>query len=125
MTARAPNVPRSMFRSQLENDYYNHLYALQAAGEVLWFGYECWKFKIGETTRGDGIWYKPDFVVVNREGEIELHETKKPKDEKGRWVKGQKQAVSRLNSAAGTYPPLRWILVEGSRGGWKKTEVKK
>lgn len=119
MTARAPYPTQSRFRSSLENDYYNHLYALQAAGEIRTFSYESWKVKVSEGTRGDGHWFKPDFMVITRDGEIEFHETKGSKQ-----ARGQKQALTRLDAAAGEYPEFRWVLVEGSRGGWKKTEVK-
>ena len=113
MTARAPNEPRSQFKSRLENDYYNHLYVLQASGEVKAFWYECIKFQIAE-----GAWYTPDFVVINDKNEIEVHEVK------GSWsARGQKTAKLRFDAARKTYNVFRWVLVEGSRGGWKKTEV--
>ena len=116
MAVRAPNEPRSQFKSRLENDYYNHLYVLQSAGEVKWFGYECWKFKV--TAGPKGHWYTPDFIVVNDKNELEVHEVK------GSWsARGQKAAKLRFDAACETYPMLRWVLVEGSRGGWQKTEI--
>ena len=41
------------------------------AGEIAWWGYECWKFRLADKT-----WYSPDFVVMLADGRFELHELK-------------------------------------------------
>ncbi len=120
MTAKAPYHPKSRFKSQLENDYFNYLYALKQAGEIKAFTYEAFSVRLAWGTSTRSKKYTPDFLVINAEGEVEFHETKGSKN-----ARGQKMALDRLDRAQAKYDYFRWVLVEkNDQGGWKKTEVK-
>ena len=65
----ARHVPGRM--NQSEERYSKRLEARRMAGEIAWWGYECWKFRLADKT-----WYSPDFVVMLADGRFELHELK-------------------------------------------------
>ena len=67
--ARPQPVPGSM--NKTEEAYAGHLRQLMLAGEVLHFEFEPLKLRLAEKT-----FYTPDFMVVRRDGLIELHEVK-------------------------------------------------
>lgn len=57
--------------NKTEAAYADHLRMLQAAGEVLDFGYQRVKLRLAGNT-----FYTPDFDVQIKNGELELHEVK-------------------------------------------------
>jgi hypothetical protein len=54
-----------------EEKYSRHLQDRLITGEILWWGYECWKLRLADRT-----WYTPDFIVVAADFHIEAHEVK-------------------------------------------------
>lgn len=67
--ARPQPVPGSM--NKTEEAYAAHLRTLMLAGEVLHYEFEPLKLRLADKT-----FYTPDFMVVHRDGLIELHEVK-------------------------------------------------
>ena len=120
MKAIAPYDDRPKFKSGMEEAYWNYLYVLKEAKEILCFNYEQISFTIGVDEKGHARRYTPDFCVVNASREVEFHETKGSKD-----ARGQKAALGRLYAAASKYSIFRWVLVTKNEfGGWSKKEVK-
>lgn len=99
---RARHTPGAMNR--LEADYAAHLTARLHAGEVEWFRFEGVTFKLGQDCR-----YTPDFAVMLRSGDVELHE-----------VKGymQDDALVKIKTCAELYPfPLVLVTRQAKRDG--------
>ena len=67
--ARPQPVPGTM--NKTEEAYAGHLRLLMLAGEVLHYEFEPLKLRLADKT-----FYTPDFMVVRRDGLIELHEVK-------------------------------------------------
>jgi len=57
--------------NRVEQLYADVLELLKRASEIRDYEFEKIKLKIG-----DGCWYTPDFMVLNKEDEIEFHEVK-------------------------------------------------
>src|ERR1043165_7037431 len=57
-----------------EQSYKLHLQNLQMTGEISWFMFEAFSFRLA-----GGTWYRPDFIVVTADGKMQVHEVK------GRW----------------------------------------
>lgn len=94
-----------------ETKYAKHLEELLRAGEVLWYRFEGIKLRLaGNTT------YSPDFAVMNKHNEIELHEVK------GHWTS---TAKVKIKVASDQYP-FKFIAVyaipKKDGGGWKYEE---
>lgn len=92
-------------RNKTELAYEQYLELLKKAGEILWWKYEGLKFRLGE-----GAYFTPDFVVMNKEGYLEAHEVK------GFW---REAARVRIKAAAEMYP-IRFIAVTKNGQGWKE-----
>lgn len=74
----------------LETWYAEDLEARRRAGEIQHWAFEPVRFKLGE-----GAWYKPDFMVMLADGEIQFIETK------GHW---EEAARVRIKVAAELHP---------------------
>ena len=57
--------------SKLEEAYAQNPELQKQAGDILWWAYESWKFRLADRT-----WYTPDFMIMWADGTIEAHETK-------------------------------------------------
>lgn len=57
--------------NKTETEYAQHLELLKRAGEILDFKFEPLKLSLAKNTS-----YTPDFMVINKNLEIELHEVK-------------------------------------------------
>lgn len=80
-----------------ETEYARMLEARRMGGEILWWGFQTIKLRIGHAA-----WYTPDFQVLLALGQIEIHEFK------GHW---EEAARVRIKAAAGLYPWLRFVAV--------------
>ncbi|MGY3853974.1 DUF1064 domain-containing protein [Aeromonas veronii] len=67
--ARPQPIPGSM--NKTEQAYADHLRRLMLAGEVISYEFEPLKLRLADKT-----FYTPDFMVVRKDGLIELHEVK-------------------------------------------------
>lgn len=90
---------------------------MKESGEILDYSFEKVKLKIG----GDICWYTPDFMVFNKDNEVEFHE-----------VKGHKRvfmddAKVKIKAAAMNYP-FKFVVAfprpKKEGGGWLIEEVK-
>ena len=66
ITRRTPGV-----MNKLESKWSEHLRLEQQAGRVVDFWFETHKYRLADKT-----WYTPDFVVLNADGSIHVHEVK-------------------------------------------------
>ena len=97
--------------NKTESEYYQYLKTLERANEVLWFKFEGLKFKLADNTT-----YTPDFVVMNKDGFIELHEVK------GYWMD---DARVKIKVAADMYPFKFMAIKKRTKkqgGGWEIEE---
>jgi hypothetical protein len=94
--------------NRAEQEYGTMLLARKMVGEIAWFKYEGVTLKLADDTR-----YTPDFFVMLADGTLEAHE-----------VKGffRDDAKVKLKVAAEQFP-LRFILAQKSKDGWKISEV--
>ncbi len=98
-------VPCTMNRT--ETKYAALLELRRFGGQVLWWGYECWTFKLGPDVR-----YTPDFIVMLADGSLEAHEVK------GGFYRDDARAKFRI--AAGLFPLVfRWCV--HLKGQWEIT----
>ncbi|MFQ1017915.1 DUF1064 domain-containing protein [Gilliamella sp. BG7] len=97
--------------NKTETEYYQHLKTLEQANEIIWFKFEGLKFKLANNTT-----YTPDFVVMNKDGLIELHEVK------GFWMD---DARVKIKVAADMYP-FKFLAIKKKAkklgGGWEIEE---
>ena len=92
-------VPGQM--NKLEKDYAGYLHALQLGGKVEWYMFDAIKLRLADKT-----FYTPDFLVMQTDGVIEIHEVK------GGFI--EDDAIVKLKVAAATFP-FRFILVQKKR----------
>ena len=57
--------------NRTEAKYAKQLRERLLVGEIRWWEYECWKFRLADNT-----YYTPDFIVVDNALRIEAHEVK-------------------------------------------------
>ena len=97
--------------NKTESEYYQYLKTLERANEILWFKFEGLKFKLADNTT-----YTPDFVVMNKDSLIELHEVK------GYWMD---DARVKIKVAADMYP-FKFLAIKKRAkkqgGGWEIEE---
>lgn len=97
--------------NKTEEAYRRYLENRRIVGEVLWYRFEGIKLRLADNT-----FYSPDFAVMLRSGEMEMHEVK------GYW---QDDARAKIKIAADQYP-FRFIAVKVKAkkdgGGWSLEE---
>ena len=96
-------LPRGTM-NKTEQAYADRLECLRRAGEVLWFKFEPVKWRLADAT-----FYQPDFMLLTKDGFLELHEVK------GFW---EDDARVKIKVAASLYP-FRFIAVTKAGDGWK------
>lgn len=82
--------------NRTESAYAQELELRKKAGDILWYQFECVKFRLADKT-----FWEPDFLVVNKNLEFEIHE-----------VKGfmEDDAAVKIKTAAEIFP-MRVLLV--------------
>jgi hypothetical protein len=73
------NRLKSPYKSKWEEAYAVALEAQLRAGSILWYAYEAIKLNIAQ-----GAHYTPDFLVMAKDGALEIHEVK------GHWREAAK-----------------------------------
>jgi hypothetical protein len=101
--------PRGMNR--LEEDYGGHLLARRSVGEVVWYAYEGITLKLADDTR-----YTPDWAVLLKSGEMELHEVKGPH--------AREDSIVKLRVTARLFPFRVLLVTRDDDGGWNEQEVR-
>src|SRR5574343_155185 len=97
-------------KNKLEAAYEKYLEERKQAGEILWYKFEGIKLRLA-----DNCFYNPDFAVMLKSGEIEIHECKGFMRE---------DAAVKIKVAAEEYP-FRFVLVYAKpkkEGGGFKVE---
>ena len=93
--------------NKTEQEYCEYLKSLLFSDEIKWFKFEGIKLRLADLT-----FYTPDFVVMNKDNEIEFHEVK------GYW---QDDARVKIKVASELYP-FRFIALKKrakkNGGGW-------
>lgn len=93
--------------NKTEQEYCDYLKLLKSANKILWFKFEGMKFRLADNT-----FYTPDFAVMNKNNEIELHEVK------GFWMD---DARVKIKIASDLYP-FKFIAIKKKAkkdgGGW-------
>jgi hypothetical protein len=95
--------------NKTEAAYADYLKFLQIGGEIAWYAYEGWKFRLADRT-----FYTPDFIVMLSNGQIEAHEVK------GHW---EDDARVKIKVAAEMHP-IKFVAIKPvakkDGGGWKE-----
>lgn len=119
---RAKSVPKAKAitieppdtMNETERKYSRRLKAMLHAGEIAWYGYECIKMRLSE-----GSFYRTDFMVVTKEGYIELHDTKA-------YFKSKKKpgiteaSMVRMKGVAEKYPMFKVLATWEKDGTWEQ-----
>lgn len=113
MTTPVPHKPKKRIRqsakpllNKLETEFYGHLQQItcrQIFAQAL-------RFRLG-----NGIWYKPDFVVFNERSRTAAYEVKGPHAFRGGY--------ENLKVAAGLYLAITFFLVWKENGTWQEQEI--
>lgn len=111
MSERARAVITQAPMNKTEERYAWILEGRKLAGEIQRYEFEKITLKLGDDCR-----YTPDFYVVNRESEIEMHEVK------GTFMRDDAQV--KIKVAAENFP-FRFFLARYSKVGWEVTEIKR
>lgn len=97
--------------NKTESAYKDHLDQLVLAGDVVWYKFEGLTFKLADNLR-----YTPDFIVMNKSGELEAIEVKS-------WWVGD--AKAKIKMASESFP-IKFTAVyakpKKDGGGWKVEE---
>jgi hypothetical protein len=93
--------------NKTEQCYSSHLEFLRQTGDVLWYEFEPMNLRLG-----DKCFYKVDFLVMAKTGQLEVHEVK------GFWTD---DALVKIKTAAEKFP-FRFISVTREKGAWKTRE---
>jgi len=95
-------------QNKTEKAYAQQLELEMRANEIEWYKFEGIKLRMGK-----GAWFTPDFIVMRKTGEIEIHE-----------VKGfmREAANVRLKVAAEMYPfPIYVVRLKNNR--WNNEKI--
>lgn len=98
------------YKTKLEERYAARLELQKRGGLILDWRYEPFNVRLA-----DGVWYKVDWLVVAKDGTLELHETKG-------YHKNIRQSVTKWRVAAHEYPWFRWLFVTLRKGRWEVSE---
>ena len=96
------NKVKVFVRSGWERNWAAYLDWLLSLGEIASWEYEPQEFEFTAVKRGTRF-YKPDFRVVNPDGEVEWHEVK------GRWTQKARTQVKRFRKY---YPEHKLIVID-------------
>jgi hypothetical protein len=92
---------REMNRTEVK--YAEYLRERLMVGEIRWWAFEAWKFRLADST-----YYTPDFIIVTNDLRVEAHEVK------AQWSTGkpgwQEDARVKIKCAAEQHP-VRFVAV--------------
>jgi len=93
--------------NKTEAAYARRLELLKYTGDVLWFAFEPVNLRIGVN-----CYYRVDFLVMVKSGQLECHEVK------GHWTD---DALVKIRAAAAIFP-FRFIALRLIKGDWEVRE---
>ena len=94
--------------NKTEEKYSNYLENLKRAGEIIWYSFDAINLRLA-----DKCFYKVDFFVLLKNGELEAHEVK------GGFF--EDDALVKIKTAAEKFP-FRFISVRIVKGNWEVRE---
>lgn len=100
--------PRAGEMNKLESSYAQYLFSLKIAGEIIDYWYEPFSMQLSK-----GCFYRPDFLVMYADLELQIHETK------GHW---EDDALVKIKVAAEKFP-FRFKAIKKTKQGWDIREV--
>ncbi len=106
VTASAVGLPNESRMNGLETGYSEYLAKLKLVGELYDWRYEPFNLRLASPK----CWYRIDFLVINKQMEVELHETKGEKV----WD----DALVKFKVAARDYPWFRFCWVTKVDGNY-------
>lgn len=102
--------------NQAEKDFAAELDRRMAAGEVLWWRFECWTFRLADDLR-----LTPDFCVLRADGSLVCYDVKAEHENKKtgkRKMHIEEDALAKMKVAA-AHMPLQFVAVAWSKSaGW-------
>lgn len=105
--------------NKTETSYGQYLDLLKLDGEVIWWGFEALKLRIG-----DNCWYSPDFLVMYSDNHLELHDTKAPKGHPGaQTYRAEDDAIVKARSTGANFPVPMYFVWREHTGDWAKREM--
>lgn len=96
-------------RNKTEAEYEQRLELLKKAGEILWYRFESVNLRLADST-----FYKPDFLVMDKDCSLAIHEIK------GSYITDD--AKTKLKIAADMYP-FKFLLCQKKNKQWEITEI--
>lgn len=100
------SVPHDHSMNKTERRYAGHLESLKMEGTIKDYLHEPFNIRLGKNT-----FYKPDFLVVTADNEIEVHEVK------GYW---RDDAKVKIKVAAERVPWFRYKAIYYNSSGWNE-----
>ena len=97
--------------NKTERAYNELLKTRLSLGTIQWYEFEAITLKLADDTR-----YTPDFVVMDRDGVLELHEVK------GSPFVFRDDAKVKVKVCAGKFPFRMFVVYPEKGGGWKRVE---
>lgn len=101
--------------NKTEAAYSRFLEQALAAGDILW-----WQFEPIGLRLADRTFYHPDFMVMNADGFLEIHEVK---GRKGDSYLCLDDAKVKIKVAAALFPMSFSIVWPQKTGGWSKEQI--
>lgn len=92
--------------NKTEQAYADRLEHQRRAGDILWWRFEPFNLNLAPKLK---CFYKPDFLVLDKNSILEVHEVK------GYWTD---DARIKIKIAASLYP-FKFFAVKAGRGGWE------
>ena len=99
----APIEIKDRFKNDWEREYASYLEQLRHLKEIIWWGYECWGFRLADNT-----FHYPDFPIATST-HFEIHD-----------VKGQKREawLIKVKTCKELYPFFKWAYTKKEGGVW-------
>lgn len=94
----------SPYKNKLEQEYASYLEQRKMAKEIIWYSYEPIRIKLADNT-----FYSPDFLVMDRNYNLEVHEVK------GWW---RDDARVKIKVAASLFP-AKFIAITKRKKQWQ------
>lgn len=111
-TGRLP-APKGL--NKTEESYSQHLRLLHLAGDILWWGFEAMKVRIGKN-----CYFSPDFLVMYADSRLELHDTK---GRKGKTYYAEDDSIVKARATSANFPLPMFFVFRRSDGEWEKVEM--
>lgn len=107
-------VPKGMNRT--EQAYAQYLEGLYLSREILWWGFEAIKVRIGHNS-----WFSPDFLIMYPDHRLECHDTKSARG--GAKYFAEDDAIAKARAMGKTFPIPVFFVWKQKDGSWATREM--